>query len=282
MNKENLIKKIFKSFDPFGPNIFEEKMRQRLILNTRGGFAITGEQYNVLKKTAEKFEEKYHYIGLIKDRKELVEIKRIPFSYKEYSKLYGKFIFWENILFSEETKWGIIISSEGFAIIGGEVDFMNSFKMNYPLYREHMMIFEIDKKYDNKLWKFNIDWVENVMKNFPEKPEYSSEKSRLYWRDSVKQNIQDLIKSKPGTEAWGTFMDRHFAELFLSENPRFKKGIAFWVSHGYLTPEEGIMLKPFNQKLNEFWEIFQPPRNKDWKLKWEEIRTLGQKIEFKV
>lgn len=274
-NKNQLIKKIFKNFDPFGSNIFEDKMKEKLILNTGGGFAISKQQYDALKKTIQEFGEKYHYIGLIKDRKEIVEIKKIPFLYEKYRELYGKFIFWENILFSEKINWGIIVSSEAFAIIGGETDFMKKFKENYPFYREHMMIFDINTKYNNKLWKFNIDWVKDVMKNFSKKPEYCSEKSKLLWHESVKQNIKDLVATKPGTEAWDVFMERHFDELF------FWKSTDFWASRGYLTTEEGIMLKPFNEKLTQFWEIFHPPRNKGWKLEWEEVKKLSQQVKFR-
>lgn len=275
----NRIKKIFQKINGYEADIFQPVLSDRIILICLG--ILTRDQYEALKKTAAEFGENYFYSlsnakGINVNDVVPKEEKRMNFdAYSDYNQHYLKDIFSESISYSSSGMWGIIFSDDAFAIIAGKPNFMNAFKKNYPLYREHMMIFDLNTKLEN------YGWIKNLMKNFPKDSELSSEESKKYWRKAVAENIQNIALEKDLNTQWKILSEKHFDELFLWENASTQSGTDFWISKDYLTQEEGEILKPFNKKLSELWEIYDPKDSK-WKLKWNEIRKMAKEILEKI
>ena len=153
---------LFKSNDPFAWP-FQEKIRDYLLFYPTDGFALTKKQYNATLTAANKIGDHKFYFSVVEceigfhgnqefwgedipwlcenpDFKEYLSISNIPL---------------ECGLFSWNGKWGILISHEDHALIGGKREFIDILKKEYPDWRK-------DRKELFHYWKNNPEEVGNA------------------------------------------------------------------------------------------------------------------------
>ena len=124
-------KRIFLKHDPFG-DPFRAAIQERMVLFPTYGFYLGMQQYDALIKTLKDLGEKYFFLSITEDGE-------IESSWKCYNPLYGEYceiphMSLELSIFSEFGSFGIMISHEDHAMIGGTKLFIETFKKYYPFW----------------------------------------------------------------------------------------------------------------------------------------------------
>lgn len=170
-NLECNFQKVFKNKDPFD-NCFTENIQTKQLLFPTEGYYLQREQFDALRKAISQIGETNFYIS---------EIEGDSFSDSpssdsyEYSHLMGESsstfedyvnvpIVIENAIYSTYGKWGVIISHEGHAILGGSAELIETFKFLYPQYVTDKQRFIDHWRYNQKEYNSNIDWINEFMK----------------------------------------------------------------------------------------------------------------------
>jgi len=78
-------------------------------------------------------------------------------TYYEYEKIN---ICLENALYSPVGEWGVMISHESHAVLGGSKDFVNSFKQFYPDWKNDQKKFLENFGYWSKIVKTDLSWIQ--------------------------------------------------------------------------------------------------------------------------
>lgn len=138
-------------------HIFFSKFKKQILLSQVASDTPSGillyDSYIALVKTMFFFEEDYFY-GLItegkknnecnkKDEYFLIDIKTKYEDYKDY--IEDNFIFLENILFSSQKNWVLLLTQDFYGILASTDEFMKKYKENYPKWKSD--IFEITNLY---------------------------------------------------------------------------------------------------------------------------------------
>ena len=160
-NVQNLKKvweRLFTSADPFTIP-FHSNILDHIIFYPTYGYHLTKQQYNALVKSSQAIGEKGFNISIIEFEGNYIERGehwwcKYP-SYNEYLKLP---LVLENALYSPNSEWGLIVSHEDHAIVGGNIEFMSTVKRKYPQWTD-------DVRELIKAWKDNPygKWVEDMI-----------------------------------------------------------------------------------------------------------------------
>jgi hypothetical protein len=163
--------KIFKNTNPFG-SMFNDVIKQKFILCPTDGYYLNENQFNALMKTSKASGETSFYLYEIEncllDNPEEKNTYSFGYgelsnkiSYEEYKNLK---IVLENALYSTDGSWGVIISHEDHGVIGGNNDFIESFKEFYPSlnqdYKNFIKMWEENKTQYNS----NLNWLPDFLK----------------------------------------------------------------------------------------------------------------------
>ncbi len=173
---KNAYYKVFKNTDPFG-RMFNDIIKQRIILCPTDGYYLNKEQFNALMGASKALGEESCYLsetegGFLDNSVEkdiysfgCGEISN-KISYEEYKKIK---IVVESAIYSTKAYWGIIISHEDFAVVGGVDSFMESFKKLYPNwnhgYRNFVKVCEAWKMQYNSDLSWLPDFLEYINSN---------------------------------------------------------------------------------------------------------------------
>lgn len=148
---------IFKDKDPFG-EMFQQSVKERIILCPIEGYFLDNPQFNSLMEAVD--DEKI-IISQIEGEPDcfLQEGHRecfLPLTYEEYTKLP---IYVENAIYSPHGAWGILISHEEHAVLGGTEEFLNRFKNLYPDWIHGLTHFNEKWEYNRTRYNSNTDWL---------------------------------------------------------------------------------------------------------------------------
>jgi hypothetical protein len=134
----DLLKKVFSSLNAFDSPFTVTCPSRVLIFPTRG-YLLTDRQFNALA-TAAKSRGATSGLCVITEALDLSDLPdkspthQIDFSsYMSYQKLGNEgCILQENAIISERGDWGVLISQEFHAVLGGSKEFVEVFKGSYP------------------------------------------------------------------------------------------------------------------------------------------------------
>lgn len=173
--KENELKqfkdafyKIFNSNDPFG-QMFNDSIEKRMILCPLDGFCLTKEQFEALVGAINTVGDTKINVSEVESETDCFAVQGNNDKYQcqhwrlDKGILYNEYfrlpIIVENAIFSPNGKWGILISHEEHAVIGGTDEFINAFKELYPLWEEGQKNFEMQWNYNKNEYRSDVDWI---------------------------------------------------------------------------------------------------------------------------
>lgn len=162
---------LFQSNDPFG-EVFRDSMPVRLILCPTNGYYLNQHQFNAMIRTAKAINESHIFLSEIEGINSFSEQPNengyvgshfevsVPCNYEDYI---NTMLAVENALYSPTGQWGIIISHEEHAVIGGERSFMEKFKQYYPDWSNGLSKFR--QMWECNAKKFNSDtsWIDTFL-----------------------------------------------------------------------------------------------------------------------
>jgi len=216
---------VFKNRDAFG-RMFQEHITERIVLQL-SAYHLKKNQFTALMKTLEAMGEKSFYLSEIefsdcfdsldqnKDDTYIYKNDIFPtnISYEEYANL---LIVLENALYSPTGKWGVIISHEDSAVIGGTHEFMTLFKKFYPHWENDLKDFIETWKFHAETYKVKVSWLPDFLKyvNTFSTPQVNPEKWKL-----MTDAFTKVFKDMNFTET--TFQDSIQKKLILSPTNGF-------------------------------------------------------------
>ena len=140
---------------------FFSKFKEQILISQLDSDIPSGillqDSYVALLKTMIFFEETYFY-GLIVEGKEtnsctkkdkyfLIDINTNYQEYKDY--IEENFIFLENILFSANKSWSLLLTQDFFGVLSGTTEFIEKYKEFYPKWKKDMV--EINTVYKKSI-----------------------------------------------------------------------------------------------------------------------------------
>ncbi len=159
--------KIFKNSDPFS-NVYNPTVSSKLLLFKTDGYFLTELQFSALKEAIKTYEESEIYISITEHEFEDFNssdhwIINIDVSYEEYIQMP---IYLENAIYSKGGKWGVIISHEDHALVGGDNGFIEKFKSIYLNYSKDIEDFKLYWKNCAKKYSADIGWLKSFLEDF--------------------------------------------------------------------------------------------------------------------
>ena len=162
-------KDVFNGIDPF-KEIFKDSIQEKLILFPTEGYYLSHKQFEALIRAVEFIGENEIYISEIESENDsFASSQSISESYQckhwivkdlidisEYSKI---LIVVENAIYSSLGNWGLVISHEEHAVLGGTSEFMKKFKDNYDSWEEDIDEFKKSWEYKKDIHNLNLDWL---------------------------------------------------------------------------------------------------------------------------
>ena len=168
---KDLYKKIFSNNDPFN-NVFNNYIEKKILIFPTKGYYLSKDQYDNLIKVLDFFLEKEIFISEIENGEESFENTveycfnhnriELKTSYEEYLKIP---VFLENILYSTTAKWGMMISHENHALLGGSSKFIEKFLENYS-YLEDKEKFLRYWHYNKQNYNSDLNWQKEFFKYY--------------------------------------------------------------------------------------------------------------------
>lgn len=178
INQQELVKKvknsfnhIFKNADPFG-RMFNNFINQKIVLCRTDGYYLSREQFDALMNAVKSLGESSFYLAITEDDFPSTnfdhqnDYKLGPWelsskiSYEEYINIP---LVLENALFSTNGTWGVIISHEDHAVIGGLDNFIELFKTEYADWKQGLKNFVEMCEYNKKNYKSDLAWLPNFL-----------------------------------------------------------------------------------------------------------------------
>lgn len=165
--------KVFKNNDPFG-EMFQDIIRKRIILCPIDGFYLTKAQYEALLGAINAVQDDNINISEVESQADCFNICENNDKYQcQHWELVNNFTLYndysalpiivENAIYSPSGKWGILISHEGHAVIGGTDKFVDAFKALYPLWENGIKSFERQWDYNKNEYKSDVDWIPKLI-----------------------------------------------------------------------------------------------------------------------
>ncbi|SFC82962.1 hypothetical protein SAMN04488168_11058 [Bacillus sp. 491mf] len=165
--------KIFMSTNPF-QYVFTKNIKEVIILFPTDGYYLTEKQFIALQETMVTFKENEFYISEVEGTDIFKNVEKTN-SYQsrhwiiddvtslhDYDEVQ---LFLENAIYSTQGKWGLIVSHEEHALLGGTSEFIRRFKMNYPEWEECTNNLLKQWKDNERLYGASSIWVDNLIKS---------------------------------------------------------------------------------------------------------------------
>ena len=170
-NLQHIFSKVFVNNNPF-EEMFTLEIESKIILCPTNGYYLTKKQFIALKQTNKIHGGNPFYLSEIEGRPFATHdpCKQYPHHhmkldndtpYHAYNKI---FIIFENALYASDGKWGIIISHEIHAVLGGSKEFISTFKELYPDWIEDQKHFIKYIEYWGKKAYKDTSWLIDYIK----------------------------------------------------------------------------------------------------------------------
>lgn len=165
--------KTFMSKDPF-ENAFTETIEKKILLFPTEGYHLTEDQYQALMTAVKSINETEFVLseiegdcfthssddGMYKHGHWIVDTNT---SYDEYQSLTLPL---ESAIYSRKGNWGIMISHEEHAILGGNNIFIREFKENCHDWSASLERFLVQWQRNQNQYNSTIDWIPSFLKQF--------------------------------------------------------------------------------------------------------------------
>ncbi|MBJ6362338.1 hypothetical protein ACFOQM_13655 [Paenibacillus sp. GCM10012307] len=166
--------KVFKNKDPFDDDVYADNIQAKLLLFPTEGYYLQKEQFKALIQSITHIGEEQFYISEIEgdcfstllsnDSYESGHwVGKNSSSYEEYTNLP---IVLESAIYSTNGSWGILISHEGHAILGGSKEFVEKIQIVYSYDESCKQRFIEQWERNQKEYNSNIDWIYAFLKQF--------------------------------------------------------------------------------------------------------------------
>lgn len=162
LNMQTAFGKVFKTSDPFG-EMFQPDVKEKQILCPTDGYYLSREQFKALQDTLVALGEEKVYLSEV-EADECFSNKNcshwelsVTNSYEEYLELP---VILENSLYSLSGTWGILISQEEHAVIGGTREFMVKYKEHYADWTNGESNFRQKWEYNQKHYNSDLSWFQ--------------------------------------------------------------------------------------------------------------------------
>ncbi len=178
-NNISILKKaffnVFSNNNPFG-KMFVPSISHKIILYPTNGYYLSYEQFAALTHTIQAIGETSYYFSEIEGQAfiknnacsihphEHLKLD-INTTYYEYEK---KTIIFENAFYSSSGRWGVIVSHEEHAVIGGCKEFITIFKTAYPKWKNDQKKFLEALEYWGKLSNSDLSWLPDFIRYIKE------------------------------------------------------------------------------------------------------------------
>lgn len=165
--------KVFKGTDPF-TDCLKDTVEKKLIVFPTDGYYLTSEQFFALVNTAMKLGDSEIFISEVESRPDPFVlppgrdyqhkhwVAQIPLKFSQYTEMP---IILENAIYSPKGKWGIIVSHEEHAILGGPNEFIREFKAYYGTWKDDLGEFLEFWEWNKNNFGSNLDWLPELMKH---------------------------------------------------------------------------------------------------------------------
>ena len=163
---ENLFNSVFLSKDPFG-EMFRTEMDERLVLCPTNGYYLSKNQFDALMKVVKFIGEKEMIVSIVENESNSFLdadhwVCKNSINYSQYIQLP---LYLENSIYSQVGKWGILISHEEHAVIGGDKNFIIKFKEFYPQWNEGLKNFIDMWQYNKVNFNSDVEWLSKFLKH---------------------------------------------------------------------------------------------------------------------
>ncbi len=140
--------RIFISDDPFGWP-FAERIKSGMLFYPTAGYHLSKSQYNAVVAAAKANGDEGFIVSVVEGEGEIIGRGESWWcKYPNYEDYLGLPLVLENAIYSKRGSWGIMISHEDHAIIGGSAGFVEMLRAGYPEWRE-------DVQKLTEVWKDN-------------------------------------------------------------------------------------------------------------------------------
>jgi hypothetical protein len=151
---------IFKTNDPFS-EMFCDSVKDRLLICPVQGYHLQENQLRAISHAAYAVGDEKLYISEVEGEPDCFSHSghwecTFPLKLNEYEQLP---VYLENALYSPNGKWGLLISHEEHAVIGGTELFINTFKKEFTDWEDGLDNFKELWEYNQKHYNSNIDWL---------------------------------------------------------------------------------------------------------------------------
>lgn len=166
--------KIFKTNDSFS-EVFTNSIKHRIVLCPTNGYYLEKQQFNALMNAALHVGDDRFYLSEIEGNSfERVENNESQYDFghwevaceTKYEEYLEAPVVLENAMYSRNTKWGVIVSHESHAIIGGNNEFIEKFKEVYPDWKDGLNNFIGQWEYNQQNYNSDIGWLPNFLRYF--------------------------------------------------------------------------------------------------------------------
>lgn len=166
-----IFNKVFSTKDPFS-EVFSNTIKHRIVLCPTDGYYLDYQQFNALINAAKFVGEDEYYLSEIEGNSfEKIEPDDGQYDYGHWEAtcalLYEDYLLTpvalENAIYSLHAKWGVIISHESHAVVGGSEEFIEKFKEEYPVWEDGLKNFIKQWQYYQKEYNSDIEWLSNFL-----------------------------------------------------------------------------------------------------------------------
>ncbi len=158
---EEIFFRIFKNKDPFG-EMFQENIVKRMILCPIDGYYLNKNQYSAILEALKVNGERRFVISIIEGYNNESWLVETNTSYNEYLQLP---VYLENAIFSTQGDWGLMISHEEYAVLGGDELFISDFLSTYSNPDEDIINFVEMWNYNKEKYKSDLNWLDVFFKH---------------------------------------------------------------------------------------------------------------------
>ncbi|MFD2172159.1 hypothetical protein [Tumebacillus lipolyticus] len=165
--------KVFKNKDPFD-NCFTDNIQAKLLLFPTDGYYLQHEHFNVLCQAISQFGEEDFYLSEIEG--DCFSESSTGGSYEHghwegtSSSTFEDYtdipVVLENAIYSTCGSWGVMISHEGHAVLGGSTELIELVRSLYPQYVTCEQRFIEYWEYNQREYSSKIDWMTAFLKQF--------------------------------------------------------------------------------------------------------------------
>ena len=177
---------VFQVPDTFGAAFQERIVRRDLIYPV--GFCLDGEEFAALGRAASELGQRGVFISTTEGHKlgefsswSHWEVDLESYPYGGLQKL-GFVPLVENAIYSQKGDWGLVISHEQHALVGGPPDFVERLKSSFPGPSDHLAEFLEYWKENRGRFNADVSWIEPFLSHL-----YGDEEAaRIMWRSRLR------------------------------------------------------------------------------------------------